>query len=185
MKCYLPAVATLLRGTVALLGSTVLTLLGLETGLLVAAVLALLRLEARLLVATGLLLETGLTAVASTVATLATVGVGAVLTSDTAVTTAHTASGSGVGHVDADATTVELLLVEGGDGSVSLLLGSEGDKAETTRTTSLAVLHDNVVGELTVSREGVGEAVVSGVPREVSNVNFGGHFEYVLRVDEI
>lgn len=173
---YLPAVASLLGGAVALLGGTVTLLLGLETGLLVSTVTALLGLETRLLVAAGLLLKTRLLAVTA-VATSGAVSVGTVLAGDTAVATAHTASGSGVGHVDTDATTVELLLVKGSDGSVGLSLGGEGDEAETTGAASLAVLHDNVVSELTVSREGVGEAVISGVPREVSDVNFGGHLE--------
>lgn len=173
---YLPAVASLLGSAVALLGGTVTLLLGLETGLLVSTVAALLGLETRLLVAAGLLLETGLLAV-SAVATSAAVSVGTVLAGNTAVATAHTASGSGVGHVDTDATTVKLLLVESGNGSVGLALGGEGNEAETTGAAGLTVLHDNVVSELTVSREGVGEAVISGVPREVSDVNFGGHFE--------
>ena len=175
-KSNLPAVATLLGSTVTLLRSAVSTLLGLEAGLLVAAIAALLRVSALLLEATRLLESAGLTAVA-TVATLSAVGVGTVLASNTTVATAHTTSGSGVGHVDADAAAVELLLVESGDGSVSLGLGGEGDEAEPTGAAGLAVLHDNVVGELTVGGEGAGETVVVGVPREVSNVNFGGHRE--------
>ena len=117
-----------------------------------------------------------LTAVA-TVATLGTVGVGAVLASDTTVAAAHTASRARVSHVDTNATAVELLLVECGNGGVSLGLGGKGDETETARAAGLAVLHDNVVGELTIGRKGVGETVVGGVPREVSNVNFGGHLE--------
>ena len=171
---YLPAVALLLGSAVALLRSAIALLLGLEAGLLVATVAALL-LETGLLVAAGLL-ETRLLAVA-TVAASAAVSVSTVLSSDTAVATTHTASGAGVGHVDTDASTVELLLVESGDGGVSLLLGGEGDKAKTTGAAGLTVLHDDVVGELAVSRKGVGEAVIGGVPREVSNVNFGGHLE--------
>lgn len=174
--CYLPSVATLLRSAVALLRSAVAALLGLETRLLVATVAALLRVATLLLKAAGLLESAGLTAVA-TVATLGTVGVGAVLASDTTVAAAHTASRARVSHVDTDATAVELLLVECGNGGVSLGLGGKGDETETARAAGLAVLHDNVVGELTIGRKGVGETVVGGVPREVSNVNFGGHLE--------
>ena len=86
-------------------------------------------------------------------------------------------SGTGVGHVDTDASAVKLLLVKGSDGGVSLLLRGVGDETETTRATSLAVLHDNVVSELTVGRESLSEAVISGVPREVSDVDLGSHCE--------
>lgn len=47
-------------------------------------------------------------------------------TAGAVATTVATASGLGVGHVDADATAVELLLVHGVDGGVSLSLGGVG-----------------------------------------------------------
>lgn len=85
--------------------------------------------------------------------------------------------GARVGHVDADATAVELLLVEAGNGSVSLLLRAVGDEAEAARAAGLAVLHDDVVSELSVRREGAGKPVIVRVPRQVADVNLGSHFE--------
>ncbi len=45
----------------------------------------------------------------------------------------------GLGHVNADGATVELRPVEGRNGLIGRLVILEGDKAETTRTTGVAV----------------------------------------------
>lgn len=116
----------------------------------------------------------------------------------------HLPSRARVRHVDSNATSVEFLLVEAGNGSISLLLRAVSDKAEPTRATSLAVLHDNlhvgmkeqlsgevpfgrrrsthVVSQLTIGGEGEGETIVVGVPRQVSDVNFSSHDE-LLQVE--
>ena len=60
------------------------------------------------------------------------------------VTVLHAPSRTRVGHVDTNATSVELLLIETSNGSISLLLRTVGDKAKTARATSLAILHDNL-----------------------------------------
>jgi len=46
-----------------------------------------------------------------------------------------------VGKVDLNPTTIELLLVEGIDGSVSLPAGSEGDETEATRAAGVTIAH--------------------------------------------
>jgi hypothetical protein len=51
--------------------------------------------------------------------------------------------GPRVGKVDLDTTAVEVLLVEGLDGGVSLLSTAEGHEAEAARATGLAVAHDD------------------------------------------
>jgi len=46
-----------------------------------------------------------------------------------------------VGKVDLDPTAIELLLVEAGDGGVSLCAGSEGDETEATRAAGVTIAH--------------------------------------------
>jgi len=110
-----------------------------------------------------------LTAVAATVATTATTEAAAA----TAATVATGAGARGVGEVDTDVATVQLLLVEALNGGLSLIGGLEGDEAEAARAASLAVLHDNAVNDIAVLGEGIAERVVSGVPRQVADVKLG------------
>lgn len=57
--------------------------------------------------------------------------------------TTTSAAALGVGEVNANPPTVELLLVEVVDGGVRLLGGTEGDEAEAARATSLTIPHDD------------------------------------------
>lgn len=52
-----------------------------------------------------------------------------------------TSSATIVGKVDLDPAAVELLLVEGLDRSISLLGGTESDKTEASRASSVAIAH--------------------------------------------
>jgi hypothetical protein len=53
------------------------------------------------------------------------------------------AASAGVGDVDLDATTIELLLVHACDGTLSFGLAAVSDEAEATRATGAAVTHDD------------------------------------------
>jgi hypothetical protein len=125
----------------------------------------------------SLLVATTVTAVAAAVTTTVAAVTAAVTTTSattvttTSATTEAAATGrAGVGDVNSDATAVELLLVQGIDSSVSLLLGGKGNETETTGTAGLTVAHDDRVGDLAELAEGSSEGVIGGVPRQVSNV---------------
>ena len=65
-----------------------------------------------------------------------------------------------------------LLLVQGVDGSGSLLLAGEGNEAESTGSAGLAVAHDDGISDLAELAEGGTESVIRGVPGQVSAENF-------------
>jgi hypothetical protein len=117
----------------------------------------------------SLLVATTVTAVAAAVTTTVA-AVTAAVTTTSATTEAAATGRAGVGDVNSDATAVELLLVQGIDSSVSLLLGGKGNETETTGTAGLTVAHDDRVGDLAELAEGSSEGVIGGVPRQVSNV---------------
>ena len=57
------------------------------------------------------------------------------------LTTASSTGAAGVGEVNADATAVELLLVEAGDRVLGLVGRGVGDETETAGATSVAIAH--------------------------------------------
>lgn len=65
-----------------------------------------------------------------------------------------------------------LLLVQGVDGSGSLLLGGKGDETESTGSAGLTVAHDDRIGDSAELLEGRLESLVRGVPGQVSAENF-------------
>jgi len=68
-------------------------------------------------------------------------------------TTAAATTGAllGLGHVNADGTTVELGAVQGRNGLVRRLVILEGDKAKTTRATSVAIADHDRFADLAVA----------------------------------
>jgi hypothetical protein len=148
--------------------------------------------KSSLLVATSVTAVAAVTTVAAVTAAVTTTATTVAAASTTTETAAVTAGRAGVGDVNSDATAVEpgrerwlaidwegeetdgrkdiLLLVQGIDSSVSLLLGGKGNETETTGTAGLTVAHDDRVGDLAELAEGSSEGVIGGVPRQVSNV---------------
>lgn len=157
---------------------------------------ALLGIEALVTTVAALLVATLLAAIATTVTTLGTATVaGATVTTAVALvetttllvaalllvttavagvvtaTVATATRATRVGHVDSDTTAVKLLLVHSGNGSLSLLRGTVGNKTETSGSASLTVLHNDAVGDGTVGGKDLEKGVIGGVPRKIAYQN--------------
>jgi len=73
------------------------------------------------------------------------------------------------GLVDADPTSVELLVVQSLHGRVGVCVIGEADEAKASAATSVAVLDDNGFFDLAELLELLAEGAVVGVPGKASN----------------
>jgi len=111
------------------------------------------------------------TTTATTITTSATATTEAT-TASTATTTSTTLRAF-VGVVNADVSAINGLIVHAVLGVLSARGISEGNKAEATRATSLAISQHNGISNLSELREDLTERVIGGTPGKVADEELG------------
>ena len=117
--------------------------------------------------ASSLLAVAAATAVTTTTRAVATAGGGIGAASTAAAATA--AATAGIGKVNLDATTVELLVVELTDSALGVLFRGKRYEAKATGAASFAIAHHNRIQDLTMGAEEVMKGLIGGRPVNKAN----------------
>ena len=106
----------------------------------------------------------------------------AVAAAATTTTTAAAATGAllGLGHVNADGTTVELGTVQSRNGLVRSFIIFEGDETESTRATGVTIADNDRFADLAVDAKRIAQALVVRIPAQTSNKQFLRHISLYL-----